>query len=315
MAENKVSLYKCLYGMELFKRQFTSNEALRNCMINAVTVYHERHSKGETVGIIDFNKIMLDLVTGDISEITPVSLDSAIRSVDILKFLPPEVINGNTVFGETQDRYCLALLLFAIKYFSHPFDGKNVYAEPIITVEAAKKAYGTPVFVFDVIDSSNAVSNQTNSKMIQKWESEPDTRLKDLFIMCFTVGVNNINMRPNDKAWLDILGVKEQALENNRHYVLFFETDRRRIRLEDGVEIFENDLYENGTSDKKVAVVLKSKKSDDILALGNASDDTWSVYMPDSKEIMVAPKGVAPLVKGATVSIGESLVNITAEER
>lgn len=315
MAENSVSLYKCLYGMELFKRQFTSNEALRNCMINAVSFYHERHLKGESVGIIDFNRVTLDLATGDISEITPVSLESAIGTADILKFLPPEIINGNTVFGEAQDRYCLALLLFAIKYFSLPFEGKRVYARPIITAEAAKKAYGTPVFVFDVADGSNAVSEQTDSQMIQKWESEPDTRLKDLFIACFTAGVNNMDMRPNDKAWLDVLGVKEQTRGSNRRHVLFLETDGRRIRLEDGAEIFEKDLYEDGASDKKVAVVLKSKKSDDILALGNASDDTWSVYMPDSREIMVAPKGVAPLVKGTTVSIGEALVNITAEER
>lgn len=315
MRENSVSLYECLYGMELFKKRFFSEDALRNCMKKLVSIYRERHEKGETLGLIDFKKITLELETGDITNIEPILSEAVAESVDIIKFLPPEIINHDTEFGEIQDRYCMALLLFAIRYFSHPFDGKKVHKAPVVTSEMAKRIYGEPTFVFDVVDIKNSAVNATDSNLIRMWSSETNEKLKDLFTTCFTVGIHNYDMRPSVTDWYEAIGCEvEKGAESGAEH-LCMEIDGKIIKLLDGLEIFEHDLYKDSHKDRQIGVVLTSKKSEGILALGNVSDDTWSVYMPDSREIMVAPKNVAPLVKGSTISIGDTLVNIITEER
>lgn len=315
MTENSVSLYECLYGMELFKKRFFSEDALGNCMKKLISIYRERHEKGETLGVIDFNGITLELETGDITNIEPILLEAVVESVDTIKFLPPEIINHDTEFGEIQDRYCMALLLFAIRYFSHPFDGKEVHKTPIATSETAKSIYGEPTFVFDVVDSKNSAINATDSNLIRMWNSEPNEKLKDLFTTCFTAGIHNYDMRPSDIEWYEALGGEVDKVAGSSDEHLCMEIDGKIIKLLDGLEIFEHDLYEDSHKDRQIGVVLTSKKSEGILALGNVSDDTWSVYMPDSREIMVAPKNVAPLVKESTISIGDTLVNIITEER
>ena len=315
MADIQVPLYKCLYGMERFKDDFASDETVSNCMFKAISFYKERHMRGECVGPIDINMITVNLSSGDFGNVVSIPIEEAMERIETLKYLPPEIINGEASFGIPQDRYCLAILLFAIRYFSNPFEGEMVHRLPIVTQDVAKRVYGSPVFVFDIVDKSNTVSLQTDSRMIQLWERDSNSKVKDLFTTCFTAGIKNYDMRPDDEAWLNSLGKNANTTGGNRQDVLFIEVEGKRIRLSDGLEIFEDHLYEDGNPEKKIAVVLKSKKSDEILALGNTSGDTWSVYMPDSREIMVTPKSVAPLVKGTTISIGDLLVNITSEER
>ena len=315
MAENSVSLYECLYGMELFKKRFVSKDALANCMKKLVSKYRECHEKGEVLGPVDFNEITLELETGDITNIKPILPEAAAESINIIKFLPPEIINHDTEFGEIQDRYCMAVLLFAIRYFSHPFDGKEVHKMPVAALETAKRIYGEPTFVFDVVDSKNSVVNAADSNLIRLWSSEPNEKLKDLFTTCFTVGIHNYDMRPDDAEWYEAIGGKKDRNGANGAEQLYMEIDGKIIKLSDGLKIFEHDLYEDRHSDRQIGVVLTSKKSECILALGNVSNDTWSVYMPDSREIMVAPNNVAPLVKGSAISIGDTLLNIiTGEE-
>lgn len=308
---NKVSLYKCLYGMELFKKQFSSEKALTSCMKNILSFYRQRHAKGETAGIMDFNGISLDIDSGNIADMVTVPFEKAIGNIDIIKFLPPEVINGDMTFDELQDRYCLAVLLFSVRYFSNPFDGASTYAFPTVTAEAAKKIYGAPIFVFGMQNKGNFVTSCTASSVIRKWENEKNTKLKELFTACFTDGIKNHDMRPDVNGWLTALGTETDINAEK----IFLDTDGKKIQLIEGMEIFECDLYDGGSSEKKIAVVLKSKKNDDILALGNVSDDTWSVYMADSREIMITPKNVAPLVNGATIGVGNILVNVISEKR
>ena len=63
MDKNEVSLYECLYGMELFKSYFYSETAMNDCMSNAVSKYRDFHSHGREVGIIDPQKTIINVFT------------------------------------------------------------------------------------------------------------------------------------------------------------------------------------------------------------------------------------------------------------
>lgn len=316
MDKNEVSLYECLYGMELFKSYFCSETAMNDCMNNAVSKYRDFHSRGREVGIIDPQKTIINLENGDIMIGAAYPIENVEKRIDLIKFIPPEILCGDSKYGVDQDLFCLAMLLFAIRFFSHPFDGELLYKSPIVTADDAIKYYSNPEFIFDNVYKNNPISKSTDSYLIERWQNEENERLKEAFMTCFTSGIKNCDMRPGIDRWENILnGVTNPKLGDQQIEVFMLDIDGKRIKLTDSLELYEKDLFGEGSSNKKIAVVLSSKKSKNLLALGNASDDTWSVYMPDSREIMVTPKGVAPLVNGATISIGDLLVSVVSERR
>lgn len=312
MSNAEVTLYNCLYGMELFKERFASDEAMTKCMQRAIGFYKEMHSGGVVVGPLDFNQMVINLNTGDLTKFIKVSLEESVSRIDTLKFLPPEVINGKAGFGRVQDRYCLAMLLFAIRYYANPFDGMKTVASPIYRIDEGKAVYGNPVFIFDVMDKSNRLISQTHSTLNSYWENDPNTKIKDLFTTCFTAGISDYDMRPEADVWLSALDSKTESKDGRSGPSLFLEYENKMLKLSNGLSIFESNLLEGGSPDTRIAVVNQSKDGD--FALENVSDDTWSVYMPDSREIMVTPRNAAPLVAGATISIGDMLINIISKE-
>ena len=177
MSNAEITLYKCLYGMELFKERFASDEAMTKCMQRAIGFYKEMHSGGFVVGPLDFNQMVINLTTGDLTKFIKISLEESVSRIDTLKFLPPEVINGKAGFGRVQDRYCLAMLLFAIRYYANPFDGMKTVASPVYRIDEGKAVYGNPVFIFDVTDKSNRLISQTHSTLNSYWENDPNTKL------------------------------------------------------------------------------------------------------------------------------------------
>ena len=314
MSNAVVTLYECLYGMELFRKRFASDEALSACMQRAINFYKKMHDRQSVVGPLDFNKMEIDLTTGELKKFIKLSLEEAVSSVDTLKFLPPEVIRGEAGYGRIQDRFSLAILLFAIRYNANPFDGAKTLSAPMIRAEDAKAVYGNPVFIFDVVDTSNRLISQTHATLKERWDNDQNTKIKDLFTTCFTAGISDYDMRPEADAWLTALDIKADTKEPKSVPSLFLEYENKELKLSDGLTIFESNLLEGGSPEKKIAVVVKNRSGSDDLVMENVSDDTWSLYMPDSREIMVTPKNAAILIAGATLSIGDMLINITLKE-
>lgn len=300
-----VKLYNCLYGMNLYKKYFASEEIEQKAMESVLRIYLEAHAKGNIIGAIDINQIQLDTETGEVVFPSSESIEKMKRSVDTLKFLPPEVIQGQAEWNRDADLFCMALILFSIRYYGHPYDGLLVCDAPIVERERAERIYGHPIFLFDSKDTSNAGNSYLCGRTAMRWERESNQRLKDYFMQVFIFGVNYDSIRLSAEYVLRLIG-SVSTYNGNRT----LEWNGRRIALLEGVEIYERDINPSCEENRKIGVVLRSKKNQEVLALGNTSDDTWSVYLPDSKEIMVSPKGVAPIVLGATISICEYLVNI-----
>ena len=274
------------------------------------------------------------------------------------------------------DNYCLALLLFIIRYNAFPFDGKLVYEKPMVTKNQALKRYGYPIFVFDDNNTTNEVYAEQSSDIIKRWYHDENRNMKTLFLQMFTIGITGSKYSVQVKDWEEALKDSEtdnklqdktndeknseqknitshiknseqkeftddkkndvssenmihsnslNGNENNRdnmkndkeivtkicNEVNYIETDEIKIDIIAGREIYERDLGIDTEENKKICVVVKNNKDERVLALGNCTDDTWSLYLPNSKEVLVMPKQVAPVVKGAMICIGELIINIT----
>jgi hypothetical protein len=145
------------------------------------------------------------------------------------------------------------------------------------------------------------------------WENDTNTGIKALFTKCFTAGIRDYNMRPGEDDWLNVLAGAAAPVEV-KNESLFLEFEGRMIRLGEGIIIADSSLIEGGNPQNRIGVVIKDQNNASGFALHNVSNDTWSVYMPDSREVMVLPGQAAPLITGTSISIGDMLINILSRE-
>ena len=300
---NKANLYNLIYGMELFKPRFQSVEAYQKASVKVLEKYEAAMENGTFIGPIDFNRIEFDLGSGEISSfpIDRASLENC--SYDLWKFLPEEFYTG-VEWNEQQDLYCLAVLLYVLRYYSLPYDGIKESKSFSMNVEQKKENYRNLRFVFSEEDTSNALNNLIGSSTISFWNDDENGEIKALFSKIFSNRADPAQ-RPQISDWKNQFGTGKKQDEEG--YTL--SKDGVSIRLLDGLEIFRKDISST-EDDRKLGVVVSSNKDKKVLALGNTSEETWRVDLPDGQKLSVAPKSAAPIAKGAVIDFGFEKVNI-----
>ncbi len=305
--DNIVSLYNCLYDMELYKNNFISDEIKKKCIGDLVQFYNQMHNENKLVGLFSPKSFMIDLNTGDIETGANIEVEVGLKDCEIIKFIPPEIIKGENEWDVAADYYCLALFIYSISFFSYPFDGKRVYECPIVTTERAIEEYSNPVFVFDLVDTSNNVGDSTDYRVRRLWNEESSQALKDAYIKSFTSAVHNKDFRISINDWMRLLGIASIESDLKSKYILSVDNIQKELHC--GTEIYESDIF-GGNSSIKIGVVVASKKHASVMALGNASNYIWRLQLPDNQEMMIPPNSVAPLAKGTVITINEKVVNI-----
>lgn len=300
------SLYEYLYSMNLFRIEFDSLDKQNKCKQQIIEYFNDVHLKGELVGPINIKEVSIDFDNGEIRFPTKCDIQECLNAVELIKFLPTEVLLGSE-WTIQADYFLFAIIQFCIDFGNHPFEGKLVCSGyPVVDIVRAKSLFGSPVFVFNPNDSSNFAESNICGSAFERWIQNDNSKLKNYYITMFTIGLIHVDERPSVKDYVVVI-----TNENNHNSVQYkMEVDGVEFNLYEGLEVFERHINPNSESNAKLFVVVASNKNDNVLALGNTSGDTWSVYLPDSKEIMVAPKGIAPILKGETISIGEHLANI-----
>lgn len=292
--------------MDLLHIEFESLEKQSKCKQLILEYFNGVHLKGELVGPINIKKVRIDFDNGEIKFPEKCSICECLNTVELIKFLPAEVIFGSE-WTMQADYFLFAIIQFCIDFKNHPFEGKLVWSGyPVVDAVRAKSLFGNPVFIFDSNDKTNFAASNICGTAIELWNQNDNSMIKKYYTSMFTNGTNHVVERPSIKEY-------EEALVDRTNLNLLqykMEVDGVEFNLHEGLEVFEKSINPNCETNDKLFVVIKSNRNESVLALGNTSGDTWSVYLPDSKEIMVAPKGVAPVLKGATISIGEHLANI-----
>ncbi len=294
---NATSLYNIIYGMELFKPRFQSPEAYRKASLDVISRFREAHSGGGVIGPIDFNLISFDMDSGAVISFPegPVGIENC--NYDQWKFFPPEAVAGS---GWTvgQDLYCLAVVLYALRYYSLPFDGQMELGLFSQDIAQRKDNYLKLRFVFSAGDNDNMLDNLIGASVISAWNDDTDQVVKDLFSLVFDKR-EDAGVRPDTTSWKKLF-CKESPEEDR---ALKLTKDAAEIRLKDGLEILKKDLFPGG-DESSVGRVVSSNKDKNVLALGNTSGETWIVDLPDGQKLSVAPQSAAPIVKGAVIDFG-----------
>lgn len=305
-----VSLYRCLYDMELYKKNFISVEVKKKCLVGLVDFYSQIHKDNRIVGLFSPKNFMIDLNTGDIDTGENIDVNEGLKDCEMIKFIPPEIIRGENTWDIYADYYCLALLIYSINFGGFPFDGKRVYERPIVTIERAIEEYSNPVFIFDPMDESNRVVDSTDYRIRRLWNDESNLTLKNAYIKSFTSSVRQKECRLSIIEWMNLLGMEaNQTMENEIKQQYVLSGDNVYKDLVCGTEITESDIF-GGDSSNKIGVVVTSKKDASVMALGNASAYTWRLQLPDNQEMMIPPNSVAPLAKGTVIIIKNKVLNI-----
>jgi serine/threonine protein kinase len=289
---------------------------------------------------------MFDPTTGDIlicdNDNVGVNRQSKSQIWGTMEYMAPEIIRGEGDPSTQTDLHSLAVLLFYLWVWHHPFHGEMEYRFYCWDIPAKKKVYGeSPVFVFDPEDSSNQLpSDPDYDTARERWNWCP-AELKDMFTRAFTVGLMNPDRRVTEGEWQNLFArLQDRIVSCPGCRAENFTCDPagrvscwhcgKTIPLppELRVKVTGGELHvllSIGTTIRRRHLITSSGSEDGSQVLGkvvphpsiagaagirNLSKTSWRAAFPDGKTTVVPPGRALPLNPGTTVMIWDITATI-----
>jgi len=312
--------------------------------------YRALHLSGHCYRDISAGNLMFDPVTGDVlicdNDNVGVNRQSRSQVWGTMEYMAPEIIRGEQDPSTQTDLHSLAVLLFYLWVWHHPFHGLREYRFRCWDIPAKKSVYGeSPVFIFDPGDPSNALPREPDYETArERWGFCPQA-LKDTFIRAFSEGVRNPNRRVTEGEWQALFASVRDSLvfcpscraENFTegdagsgrcwHCGMPLPTPPSLLIRRGGME---NRLtLAIGTTIRRRHIAPASPQEDGTEILGtvvahpsiagaagirNSSPQPWQCTFPDGITTTVAPGRAVPLNPGTAIQIEGATVTITATQ-
>lgn len=312
--------------------------------------YRALHLSGHCYRDISAGNLMFDPVPGDIlicdNDNVGVNRQSRCQVWGTMEYMAPEIIRGEADPSTQTDLHSLAVLLFYLWVWHHPFHGEMEYRFHCWDIPAKKKVYGeSPVFVFDPENPANRLPPDPDYSLArERWQYCPGD-LQELFIRAFTDGLHDPNRRVTEGEWQNLFSaIKDRIVscpacraEN------FTGPDGRTapcwhcqaaIPLPPCLKIprLSGELtvaLSNGTTIRRRHLPLSPVNDDGSEILGrvvphpsipgaagirNLSRDPWQAVFPDGNRTAVPPHRAVPLNPGTTITIDSVTLTITAPD-
>ena len=180
--------------------------------------YRALHLSGHCYRDISAGNLVFDPRLGDVficdNDNIGVNRQSRCQIWGTLEYMAPEIIRGESDPSTQTDLHSLAVLLFYLWVWHHPFHGEMEYRFHCWDIPAKKKVYGEmPVFVFDPLDPSNRLpADPDYSTAKERWEWCPGA-LKEAFIRAFTDGLRDPGRRVTEGEWQNLFGgIKDRIM-------------------------------------------------------------------------------------------------------
>ena len=180
--------------------------------------YRALHLSGHCYRDISAGNLMFDPVTGDIlicdNDNVGVNRQSRCQVWGTMEYMAPEIIRGEADPSTQTDLHSLAVLLFYLWVWHHPFHGEMEYRFHCWDIPAKKKVYGeSPVFVFDPGNPANRLPPDPDyATARERWEYCPPD-LKETFIRVFTDGLQDPDRRVTEGEWQNLFsGIKDRIV-------------------------------------------------------------------------------------------------------
>ena len=318
--------------------------ALSRISYQLANSYRALHLSGYCYRDISDGNLMFDPVSGDVlicdNDNVGVNRQSKSQVWGTMEFMAPELIRGEADPSTETDLHSLAVLLFNLWIWHHPFHGKREFELRVWDIPAKKKVYGTPVFVFDPADRSNALPPDPDYETARfRWGYAPRS-LQELFTRAFTTGVRDPKRRVTEGEWQRLFQQLEDGitacpkchaeniwepgqdtlicwhcrspvllppklvihLPSGHYHVLLTGNRSLRRRHVNPVGKEENDTEE-------VARVVPHPQDPSIWGIRNLTETPWKVTFPDGKTLEVGKDRSVPLHPGTSLAMGA----VTAE--
>lgn len=181
-------------------------KALCNISYAVADSYRALHLRGLCYRDISAGNIMFDPIQGDVlicdNDNIGVNNQSEAQVWGTMEYMAPEVVRKEAKPSTDTDLHSLAVLLFQLWIWHHPFHGQMEYDIRSWDLIAKQKIYGQkPIFIFDPNNHENRLPNDPDYDTARRrWEVCPQP-LKEKFIQAFTIGLHNPKRRVTEGEW------------------------------------------------------------------------------------------------------------------
>lgn len=310
--------------------------------------YRALHLSGHCYRDISAGNLMFDPVSGDIlicdNDNVGVNRQSKSQVWGTMEYMAPEIIRASADPSTQTDLHSLAVLLFYLWVWHHPFHGEMEYRFHCWDIPAKKKVYGeTPVFVFDPDNHENRLPPDPDYAIArERWEYCP-APLKETFIRAFTDGLRDPGRRVTEGEWQNLFAtIKDRLVSCPRCRAENFLADdgtpvtcwhchapvplppllviRRPsgevlLALSAGTTIRRRHISlapANDDGSEIVGTVVLHPTIRGAAGIRNNTRTPWSAAFPDGKEGAVPPGRAVPLNPGTTITMDGIAMTILA---
>ena len=309
--------------------------------------YRSLHLSGHCYRDISAGNLMFDPKSGDIlicdNDNVGVNRQSRCQVWGTMEYMAPEIICGEADPSTQTDLHSLAVLLFYLWVWHHPFHGEMEYRFHCWDIPAKKKVYGeTPVFVFDPENPSNSLPTDPDYAIArERWQYCPGP-LKNTFIRAFSEGLAYPDRRVTEGEWQNIFSsIKDRIILCPRCNAENFScpdeestcwhchtripsppalTIRRpsgeiQIALGIGSAILRRHLSQLQPQDDgsaKVGIIVSHPSVRGAAGIRNLTKNAWQAAFPDGRITEVPPGRAVPLNPGVVITVEGILMTVTA---
>jgi eukaryotic-like serine/threonine-protein kinase len=312
--------------------------------------YRALHLSGHCYRDISAGNLMFDPAAGDIlicdNDNVGVNRQSRCQVWGTMEYMAPEIIRASADPSTQTDLHSLAVLLFYLWVWHHPFHGEMEYRFHCWDIPAKKKVYGeSPVFVFDPANPDNRLPPDPDYAIArERWEYCPQD-LREMFIRAFTEGLRDPGRRVTEGEWQSLFSdIKDRIITCPRCRAENFLsadgspqpcwhcrtaiplppvlriprlTGQTVIALSNGTTLRRRHVSISPANDDGsalVGIVVPHPSIPGAAGIRNETATPWLAVFPDGKSATVLPGRAVPLNPGTSITIDGIVLTINAPE-
>ncbi len=302
--------------------------------------YRALHLNGYCYRDISDGNLMFDPQKGDVlicdNDNVGVNRQSKSQIWGTMEYMAPEIVRGEQDPSTETDLHSLAVLLFNLWCWHHPFHGAMEASFRVWDIPAKKKVYGEhPVFVFHPTDPTNHLPRDPEYQTARKrWAYCPPS-LQEMFTRAFTTAVSDPKRRVTEGEWQrEFLQLRDSLLACPRCHAENFDERVRGdracwhchtplptfpklvvknpagthyITLSQGTRILKRHLtapWQDEEFTTPVGEVVKHPQRPEVWGIQNLSAETWKATLGDDPTpIEIPPQKALPLNPGFQIDL------------
>lgn len=312
-----------------------SYRALCRISYQLANSYRALHLNGYCYRDISDGNLMFDPVQGEVlicdNDNVGVNRQSVSQVWGTMEFMAPELICGKADPSIETDLHSLAILLFSLWCWHHPFHGRMEYSLRVWDIPAKRRVYGeNPVFIFDPKNEANRPPPDPEYQtVVKRWNACPSS-LRAMFTRAFTSGLRDPKQRVTEGEWQrEFLQLEDSIVpcprcraENfqergadatagcwhcsaplPRHPLLFIRSASggHYVVLSDGTELLKRHITLLPPEDAEREVLGRVTRHPDdpnLWGIKNLTAAPWDATLPDGRTIAIPPQKAIPLNPG-----------------